>query len=117
MFSQELGFPAVSLDFTSKQSHKWQFVLQGTWFVRCCGRDQKLLCVVCLKCLLTFPLLLHVTVGFGLFKPKIRSVFHHDRLNCKITDEQGLGKKAAGDSSVGLSCGSGNELGQASKSS
>lgn len=59
--------------------------------------------MVCLKCLLTFPLLLHVTVGFGLFKPKIGSVFHHDRLNCEITDEQGLSKQAVGNSSVDLS--------------
>lgn len=26
VFSPELGFPAVSLDVTSKQTHKWHFV-------------------------------------------------------------------------------------------
>lgn len=71
------------------------------------GRDQKPLCVGCLKCLLTFPLLLHATVGFGLFKPKLGSVFHHDGLSCKITDEQGLSKQATGNSNVDLSCESG----------
>lgn len=86
-------------------------------FVRCCGRDQNLLCGVRLNSLLTFPLLLQVTVGFGLFKPKIWSVFHHDRLNCKVINEWGLNKQAAGDSSLDLASESRNELGQASKGS
>lgn len=40
----------------NKQTHKWHFVLKGTWSVRCCGRDQKPLGVVCLSPLLTLPL-------------------------------------------------------------
>lgn len=115
VFSQELGFP---VDFTSKQTHKWHFVLKGTCSVRCCGRDQKPLGVVGLNSLLTFPLLWQVTTaGFGLLKPKVGSVFHHGRLSCKITDEQGLSKQAAGDSSLDLSGESRNELGQASEGS
>lgn len=69
--------------------------------------------MVGLNSLLTFPLLWHVTTaGFGLLKPKVGSVFHHGRLSCKITDEQGLSKQAAGDSSLDLSSESRNELGQ-----
>lgn len=115
VFSQELGFP---VDFTSKQAHEWHFALKGTWSVRCCGRDQKPLGGVGLSSLLTFPLLWHVTtVGFGSLKPKIGSVFHHGRLSCKITDEQGLSKQAAGGSSLDLYGESRNELGQASEGS
>lgn len=64
VFSQQLGFPAVFLGFTSKQTHKWHFVPEGTWSVRCCGRDQNPLCVSCIWSLCShFLLLLQSQLG------------------------------------------------------
>lgn len=110
------GFSCSVFGFR-KQAHKWHFFLKGTRFLWCCERDQKPLCVWLPDFSALISSVCCMSRWFGLFKPKIQSVFHHDRLNCKITDEHRWNKQAAGDSSLDLSCGSRNELDQAFKGS
>lgn len=87
VFSQELAFP---VDFTNKPTHKWHFVLKGTWSVR----SEAPLCGVSEFSAHISSVLAHHS-WVWVIKPKIGSVFHPGRLSCKITDELGLSKQAA----------------------